>query len=102
VFALIVLVVVYGLLMLIDLIGLCPAALHSRPAKVRLALATMFLLGSSTRLFSAGMLMQMIPSWLPWRREAVYVSGLCEALGAGCLSPRPEGRPASGWRSCWR
>ena len=93
-FALIVLVVVYGLLMLIDLIGLCPAALRSQPAKVRLSLATMFLLGTSTRLFSAEMLMQMIPSRLPWRREAVYVSGLCEALGAGGLLVPQTRRPA--------
>ena len=84
-FALVVLAVVYGLLALLDLIGPCPAALRSQAARVRVALATMFVLAASTRLLSAESLLQMVPSWLPWRREAVYVSGLCEVLGAGGL-----------------
>jgi uncharacterized membrane protein len=94
VFAIIVLAVVYGLLALLDLVGLCPAALRPQPAKVRVALATMFLLGASTRLLSAESLVQMVPAWLPWRREAVYVSGLFEALGAGGLLVPGTRRPA--------
>jgi uncharacterized membrane protein len=94
VFVLVVLVAAYGVLVLLELVGLRPAALRSQRAKLQIALAAMFLLASSTRLLSPTTLLAMIPARLPWRREALYVSGVFEALGAlGLLAPATR-RPA--------
>ena len=84
----IVLLGVFGALLLLDALGLRPAWLRSHRAKLRIALAAMFLLASTARFANPDMLIAMIPSFLPWRREAVYLSGLFEVLGAiGLLVP---------------
>ncbi len=89
-----VLVVVYLLLLLLDVVGIRPAVLRSHRAKLRVALAVMFLLAASSRLASPETLLQMIPAWLPLRHEALYASGIFEVLGAvGLLVPRLH-RPA--------
>lgn len=72
----------------LDAAGARPAAFRTRRAKLRAALALLFLGGASLRLVSPDGLMQTIPPSLPWRRVAVYLSGLCEVLGAiGLLVP---------------
>jgi uncharacterized membrane protein len=95
VIVLFVLVAVYLLLLLVDRVGVRPAAVRSHRAKLRVALAAMFLLSASSRLFSPETLLQMIPPSLPLRHEALYISGAFEALGAiGLLVPglrRPAG-----------
>src|SRR5829696_8566228 len=89
-------VVVYGVLLLVQALGFRPTWPRSRRAKARVALATMFLVAASGRLISAEALAQMIPSALPFRQEAVYLSGLFEVLGAvGLLVPRL--RSSAGW-----
>ena len=89
------LILLYLLLLALHGLGFRPAGLRSHRAKLRLALAAMFLLSASTRLLSPDTLLQMIPSSLPLRREALYLSGIFEALGAiGLLVPglrRPAG-----------
>ncbi len=80
---------VYGVLLLLDLLGRRPDWLRSHRAKLRIALAAMFLLAASGRLVNPDMLVAMLPDSLPLRREAVYISGLFEVLGAiGLLVPR--------------
>jgi uncharacterized membrane protein len=91
-----VLAVVFAALLLLDALGLRPAWLRSHRAKMRLALAAMFLLAASGRLVNPDGLVQMIPDFLPLRREALYLSGLFELLGAiGLLVPRT--RQLAGW-----
>jgi uncharacterized membrane protein len=95
VIALLALALVYLLLLGLDRLGVCPAALGSHRAKLRVALATMFLLAASGRLASPETLLAMIPASWPLRYEALYVSGLFEVIGAiGLMVPglrRPAG-----------
>jgi uncharacterized membrane protein len=80
--------VVFGGLLLLDRLGVRPAWLRSPQAKGRVALATMFLFAAMGRLVNPDGLVAMLPDYLPLRREAVYVSGLFEVLGAiGLLVP---------------
>ncbi len=69
--------------------------LSSPRARVRAALALMFLTAASARLAWPDTLVAMVPEGLPLRREAVYLSGFFEAAGAvGLLIPalrRPAG-----------
>jgi uncharacterized membrane protein len=88
--------VVFGALLLLDRLGLRPASLWTTRAKLRVALAAMFLFAASGRLAAPEGLLQMIPEGLPFRREALYLSGLFEALGGlGLLVPRL--RSLAGW-----
>lgn len=83
--------VVFGLLLGLDRLGVRPAWLRSTEAKVRLSLAAMFLFASTGRLANPDGLVAMLPEFLPLRREAVYISGLFEVLGAiGLLVPRVQ------------
>lgn len=91
---LVVLAVVYLLLLLLDTLGVRPAALRTHRARLRVALAAMFVLAASSRLASPETLVQMIPPSLPFRYEALYLSGAFEILGAvGLLVPSLQ-RPA--------
>ena len=84
-----VLTLVFSVLLLLDRLGIRAAWLRSPQAKVRVALAVMFLFAATGRLVNADGLVQMLPAFLPLRREAVYISGLFEVLGAiGLLVPR--------------
>jgi uncharacterized membrane protein len=75
------LIAVFGGLRLLPLVGLAPPALRTARARMRVALAAMFLLTGVTH-FTA-------PEFLPLRLEAVYVSGVAELAGAiGLLIPR--------------
>jgi uncharacterized membrane protein len=80
---------VYGALSALPLAGLDVPALRPRPARMRVALAAMFGLTASTHFTSTEAFLQMVPEFLPMRREAVYLSGVAEAAGAvGLLVPR--------------
>jgi uncharacterized membrane protein len=88
--------VVFGLLLLVDLLGWRPAWLRSHRAKMRIGLAAMFLLAASGRLVAPAGLLQMIPEFLPFRQQALYLSGIFEVLGAlGLLVPRLQ--RLAGW-----
>jgi uncharacterized membrane protein len=88
--------VVFVVLRLLAALGVRPSWLDSDRARVRVALATMFLLASTARLSNPAGLVQMLPEQLPPRREAVYLSGLFEIAGAiGLLIPGL--RRAAGW-----
>ena len=88
--------VVFGALLLLDALGLRPGWLRSKRAKLRVALAAMFLFAASGHFAAPEGLLQMIPEPLPFRREAMYLSGLFEALGGiGLLVPRL--RRVAGW-----
>jgi uncharacterized membrane protein len=76
VIVLFVLVLAYLLLLLLDRLGVRPAALRTQRAKLRAALAAMFLLSAASRLASPETLVQMIPLWLPLRYEALGAVGL--------------------------
>ena len=84
-----VLLIVFSVLLLLDRLGIRPTWLRSPQAKGRVALAVMFLFAATGRLANPDGLVQMLPDFLPLRREAVYISGLFEVLGAvGLLVPR--------------
>ena len=84
----IVLAVVFAGLSVFPLARIGPAALRSARARLRLALAAMFVLTGSTHFTATESMLQMIPDFLPLRREAVYLSGLAELAGAvGLLVP---------------
>jgi uncharacterized membrane protein len=88
------LLAVFAALHLLPRVGLDPPWLRSRRAKMRLALAAMLGLTSTSHFTNTEAFLQMIPALLPLRREAVYLSGLAEAAGAvGLLVPRLR-RPA--------
>jgi uncharacterized membrane protein len=91
-----ILAAVFGALLLTDRLGLGPTWLRSHRNKLRIALAAMFLVAASGRLVNPDMLVDMLPGTLPLRREAVYLSGFLEVLGAiGLLMPRV--RRAAAW-----
>jgi len=64
--------------------------------RVRVAVAGAFLLGASLHFVATETEMRLIPGWIPWHRELVYVSGVAEIVGAvGLLVPRT--RRAAAW-----
>ncbi len=82
---------VFGLLLGLDRLGVRPPWLRSTEVKVRVALAAMFHFASTGRLVNPDGLVAMLPEHLPLRREAVYISGFFEVLGAiGLLVPRVQ------------
>lgn len=59
-------------------------------------MAATFLLASSLHFVATDTEMRLMPDWLPAHRELVYLSGMCEIVGAvGLLVPRT--RRAAGW-----
>jgi uncharacterized membrane protein len=83
------LLAVYAALHLLPIVGVDVRGLSSRRAKMRVALAAMFGLTASTHFTSTEAFLEMVPEFLPLRREAVYLSGVAEAVGAaGLLVPR--------------
>lgn len=64
--------------------------------RVRLAVAATFLFASSLHFVATDTEMRLMPDWLPAHRELVYLSGMCEIVGAvGLLVPCT--RRAAGW-----
>ena len=64
-------------------------ALATWPAATRYALATMLVLTASAHFTKMKEdLIRMVPSWVPWPRAIVYLTGVCELAGAvGLLVP---------------
>ena len=79
------LLVVFAALSLLPRLRIDPPALRSRRARMRVALASMFLLTATTHFTATASFMQSVPEFLPLRREAIYISGVAELLGAICL-----------------
>ena len=83
------LAVVFAGLSLLPLARIDPPLLRSARARLRVALAAMFVLTGATHFTATESMLQMVPESLPLRREAVYVSGVAELAGAaGLLIPR--------------
>jgi uncharacterized membrane protein len=62
---------------------------------LRTALGMFFIFASTFHFTASEIEMKIIPPSLPWRRSAVYISGIFELLGGiGLLLPRYK-RPAS-------
>ena len=60
----------------------------------RISLGLLFIAASSLH-FNSDVELQIIPAFLPFRRTALYITGLCELIGgAGLLIPRFQ-RPAA-------
>lgn len=54
----------------------------------RISLGLLFIVASSLH-FLSDVELQIIPPFLPWRRAALYITGICEVLGGiGLLIPR--------------
>lgn len=61
----------------------------------RVALALLFAAAASLHFIATDAEEQLVPSFLPWRRELVYLTGVLEIMGAlGLLLPRTR-RPAA-------
>lgn len=70
--------------------------LRSRRDKARAAMAAGFLFTGSLHLVTPERFVAMVPPFLPWPLELVYISGFFELAGAiGLLIPRL--RRAAGW-----
>src|SRR5579863_2503506 len=69
-------------------------SLKLRKDVARVSLALLFIVASSLHFLSDAEL-QIIPPFLPWRRAALYITGVCEFIGGiGLLIPRFR-RPAA-------
>ncbi len=55
-----------------------------------------FALGGIAHFAATDLEMRIVPSWDPWPRATVLISGACELLGALGLLMRPT-RRAAGW-----
>jgi hypothetical protein len=73
------LAVVFAALSVLPLVRIGPAALRSARARLQLALAAMFVLTGSTHFTATESMLQMIPDFLPLRREAVYLRSTSQA-----------------------
>lgn len=61
---------------------------QTRKDIARIILGLLFIAASSLHFLSDAEL-RIIPDFLPWRREALYITGICEVLGGvGLLIPR--------------
>jgi len=56
--------------------------LRGRRAKGAAAMAASFLIAGTMHLTDPSRLIEMMPPWLHWHRELVYLSGFFEILGA--------------------
>ncbi len=64
----------------------------------RLTMGVLFILGASLHFTASEAELKIIPSFLPFRREALYITGIFEFLGGvGLFVPNREVRRASAW-----
>jgi uncharacterized membrane protein len=83
------LLVVFAALSVLPIAHVNAPGLRSARSRLRIALAAMFVLTGSMHFTATESFLQMIPDFLPARREAVFLSGLAELAGAiGLLVPR--------------
>jgi len=75
------------------------ASAHNGPMAKRVALGFVFfwfLIGGVAHFAFTSAEMRIVPPWVPWPREVVWLTGVAELLGAaGLLWPRT--RRAAGW-----
>lgn len=71
------------------------AFLRSTQDRAALALAVGFLMTGIMHFTTTERFLGMMPPWLPWHRELVYVSGVFEIVGAIGLLFRRTRRPAA-------
>lgn len=90
----VVLFAVFGGLHLLPRLGLDLEVLRSGPTRMRVALASMFLLTGISHFTSTESMLLMVPEFLPLRREAIYLSGVAELAGAAGLFVPPLRRAA--------
>ena len=65
------------------------------PVRISLfVLAALFTLAGALHFARPGMYVRIMPPWLPWHRELVYLSGACEILGGLGLLYGPTRRAA--------
>ena len=63
----------------------------------RYLLAVFFVLAGANHFWNPSFYLQIMPPYLPWHGELVFISGICEILGGiGVLFPQPLRRIA-GW-----
>jgi uncharacterized membrane protein len=63
-------------------------SLQTKKDIARISLALLFIVASTLH-FTSDVELKLIPPFLPWRREALYITGICELLGGiGLLIPR--------------
>src|SRR5579859_1253820 len=55
-------------------------SLQTQKDIARISLALLFIVASTLH-FTSDVELKLIPPFLPWRREALYITGICELLG---------------------
>jgi uncharacterized membrane protein len=79
---------VFGLLEILSRIGFNLPGPRTAPARMRAALAAMFVFTGAAHFYATDAFMASVPEFLPLRREAIYISGVAEFAGAiGLLIP---------------
>jgi uncharacterized membrane protein len=81
--------VLFGAMEILTRLGIDTPGSRTPRARMRLALAAMFVFTGSAHFFATDAFAQSIPEFLPLRREAILISGLAQFAGAiGLLIPR--------------
>lgn len=62
----------------------------------RIVLGVIYLIAGIAHIRSPGGFLQITPHWVPWPREVIFFTGLCEIAGAIALLAIPRLRYAAG------
>lgn len=62
----------------------------------RIVLGVIYLVAGIAHIRSPGGFLQITPHWVPWPREVIFFTGLCEIAGAIALLAIPRLRYAAG------
>lgn len=62
----------------------------------RIVLGVIYLIAGIAHIRSPGGFLQITPHWVPWPREVIFLTGLCEVAGAIALLAIPRLRYAAG------
>ena len=74
------------------------SSLHILKVLARFTMGILFILGASLHFTASETELRIIPSFLPLRREALYITGVFEFLGGvGLFIPNRKIRRASAW-----
>jgi uncharacterized membrane protein len=63
-------------------------------AVMRWILAAFYAAAGTAHLWAPDKLLAITPSWVPFAREVIFITGLCELAGAVALVMKPLRRPA--------